>query len=75
MLYSPTSNKLLVLCVQPLNLPVLAAAFELHAAQALPYWDATILAAARALGCTELYSEDLPHGRDIDGLSILDPFR
>jgi predicted nucleic acid-binding protein len=31
------------------------------------------LLAARALGCDELYTEDLSHGRVIDGV-IIDPF-
>ena len=39
------------------------------------YWDSAIIAAARALGCRELYSEDMSHGRRIDGVVIVDPFR
>lgn len=32
------------------------------------YYDAAILAAARQLGCTAVYSEDLNHGQDYDGV-------
>jgi predicted nucleic acid-binding protein len=39
------------------------------------YWDAAIVAAARALGCGEVYSEDMTHGRDVEGTIIVNPFR
>jgi hypothetical protein len=32
-------------------------------------------AAARALGCRELLSEDMSHGREVEGVTINDPFR
>ena len=41
----------------------------------LSYWDAAIVAAARALGCRELLSEDMSHGREVEGVIITDPFR
>ena len=39
------------------------------------FWDAMIVAAARAQGCEILYSEDMQDGRIIDGLRIVNPFR
>ena len=39
------------------------------------FWDAAIVAAARALGCRELLSEDMSHGREVEGVIINDPFR
>ena len=39
------------------------------------YWDSAIIAAARALGCGELYTEDMSHGRQVDGVMIINPFR
>ena len=50
-------------------------ALEISAAHRLPYWDAAIVAAARALGCRELYSEDMSHGREVEGVVIVNPFR
>jgi predicted nucleic acid-binding protein len=47
-------------------------ALEIHR---LSYWDAAIVAAARALGCRELLSEDISHGREVEGVSINNPFR
>ena len=61
--------------VQPMTLPILAGALEIKAVHRLSYWDSAIVAAARALGCAELFSEDLPHGREVDGVRIVDPFR
>lgn len=39
------------------------------------YWDALIVAAAREAGCDRLLTEDLQEGQDLDGLSVVDPFR
>ncbi len=39
------------------------------------WWDSLIVAAAQAQGCDILYSEDMQHGRIIEGLKIVDPFR
>ena len=50
-------------------------ALELHARHQFRFYDALIVAAALAAGCTRLYSEDLQHGQRIEGLTIVDPFR
>ena len=39
-----------------------------------PY-DAAILAAAQELGAARLFSEDLSHGQDYDGVKVINPFR
>jgi predicted nucleic acid-binding protein len=41
----------------------------------LAYWDAAIIAAAKALGASVLYSEDLNHGQDYGGVRVENPFR
>jgi hypothetical protein len=38
-------------------------------------WDSLIVAAAHAMGCEVLLTEDLQHDLVIDGLRIVDPFR
>ncbi len=38
------------------------------------HWDSTIIAAAKELGCRTLYSEDLSHGQDYDGVTVINPF-
>ncbi|MBZ5720365.1 MAG: DNA-binding protein [Acidobacteriia bacterium] len=40
----------------------------------LAWYDALIVAAAREGQCATLYSEDLQHGREIEGLRITNPF-
>ena len=38
------------------------------------YWDAAILAAAKLMGCEAVYSEDLGHDQDYDGVMVINPF-
>ena len=40
----------------------------------LSYWDAAIIAAARYLNAPVLYTEDLNHGQDYDGVRVVNPF-
>ena len=61
--------------VQAMTVPIVEAALEIMAVYGFSYWDSAIIAAARALGCTTLYTEDLPHGRQIEGVAIINPFR
>jgi predicted nucleic acid-binding protein len=61
--------------VQEISLGIVTAALEVHAAHGFSYWDSAIIAAAQALGCRELLSEDMSHGRRIGDLVIIDPFR
>jgi predicted nucleic acid-binding protein len=61
--------------VQEISLGILNAALEIKAAHGFSYWDSAIIAAARALGCHELYTEDMSHGRQVDGVTIVNPFR
>jgi predicted nucleic acid-binding protein len=61
--------------VQKISVPIMTGALEIMATHRLSYWDATIVAAARALGCQELYSEDMSHGREVEGVTIINPFR
>ncbi len=49
-------------------------AMKIHERFQVSYWDAAILAAAKRLGCHTLYSEDLNHGQDYDGVRVANPF-
>lgn len=40
----------------------------------LSYWDALIVAAAKATGCRYLLTEDLQDGQNLDGIRVLNPF-
>jgi predicted nucleic acid-binding protein len=61
--------------VQEITLPIMMSALEIKTIYKLSYWDAAIVAAARALGCRELLSEDFSHGREVEGVIINNPFR
>jgi predicted nucleic acid-binding protein len=61
--------------VQETSLDIVLAALEIHAKHGFSYWDSAILAAAQALGCRELLSEDMDHGRRVGDLRIVNPFR
>ena len=39
------------------------------------FYDSLIVAAAVEAGCNTLYSEDLTHGQEIEGVTVVDPFR
>ena len=40
----------------------------------LSFWDALIVAAAKAAGCGYLLTEDLQAGQNLDGVKVLNPF-
>jgi predicted nucleic acid-binding protein len=56
------------------DVEVLAAGFELAAKRRLRSCDAVILAAAARAGCDILYSEDMQHGFEWEGVRIINPF-
>ena len=61
--------------VQDITASVLTQALDLKVAHGFSYWDSAIIAAARTLGCRTLYSEDMTHGREVEGVLIVNPFR
>lgn len=60
--------------VQDLTLDIYDEATRIHRSGRFSWWDALIVAAARAQGCDILYSEDMQDGRIIDRLRIVNPF-
>ena len=61
--------------VQETTLSLFEHGLELMRQHNFSLWDAMIVAAAIGQGCEILYSEDMQHGRMIEGLRIVDPFR
>ena len=39
------------------------------------FYDSLVIAAGLEAGCRTLYSEDLQHGQQVEGLTVVDPFR
>lgn len=49
-------------------------AIRLHRRLRVSFWDALILHGAAALGCEEVWSEDLSAGQVVDGVVVRNPF-
>ena len=60
--------------LQPVTLDVFHAGVSISQRFGLSYWDGAILAAARAMGCDAVYSEDMSSEQDYDGLRVINPF-
>ena len=60
--------------VQAVTVELMGAALATRSRFGISYWDAAILEAGRALGCSVVLSEDLDPGTDYDGLRVEDPF-
>jgi len=62
--------------VWPIHRPELddvLAAVDLQDRARISFWDAMILVAARRLGATRVYSEDLNAGQIFDGVRVINP--
>jgi predicted nucleic acid-binding protein len=61
--------------VQVTSVEVMRTALATRVRFGISYWDAAILEAGRALGCSVVLSEDLDDATDYDGIRVEDPFR
>jgi len=59
----------------PASIGLYHRSLDIQARYRYGFYDALIIAAALEAGCTRLYSEDLQHGQQIEGLTIENPFR
>ena len=57
-----------------IDAPVVKEAIRLAGRYRISYFDAQIIAAAKSVGCSKLYSEDLSHGQAYDGVFVTNPF-
>ena len=62
------------LTVQNVTLEVFRTGVSISRRYQVSYWDGAILAAARALGCNILYSENLNHDQDYGDVRVINPF-
>ena len=60
--------------LQAVTYPLILRAWEIRSRFSISHWDASIIAAAQELGCQTLYTEDLGHGQDYDGVRVVNPF-
>lgn len=60
--------------VQEMTVGVMQAALATARRFKISYWDAAIVEAARAIGCSVILSEDLSDGQDYGGVRVRNPF-
>jgi predicted nucleic acid-binding protein len=58
----------------PLDMRLLGRACAVEDRFGLSFWDSLIVAAAQAAKCGLLLTEDLQHGQDLDGVTVMNPF-
>jgi predicted nucleic acid-binding protein len=56
------------------DLADILAAIDLHRLHSLSFWDALVVRSAKQAGCSVLLTEDFQHGREMEGLRIVNPF-
>lgn len=60
--------------VCPITRDLVMEAVELRQRYQISYWDTAILAAAKQMGGSTVYREDLDAGQDYDGVTVVNPF-
>lgn len=68
------ATRLLDLEVLAIDADLVARAIDGTAAWGMSYWDALIVCAAQAAGCTRLLTEDLAEGRTYGSVAVENPF-
>ena len=53
---------------------IVRSAISFHQRYQTSYWDSAVLASARVLGCHTVYTEDMNHGQDYEGVRVKNPF-
>ena len=61
--------------VQSNTVWIMRAALETRERFQISHWDASVIEAARTLGCDEVLSEDLNDGQSYEGVVVVNPFR
>jgi predicted nucleic acid-binding protein len=61
--------------VVKIDVPDIIGAVDLHRLHRVSFWDALVIRAAQESGCSVLYTEDLHHGWEPEGLEVINPFR
>lgn len=67
-------SRWLLFPVLSLTVETFLAAQLIHARFQVSHWDSLILASARETKSATVYSEDLSHGQDYDGVRAINPF-
>jgi predicted nucleic acid-binding protein len=62
-------------CTAPLGFETTKRAWRIQDASGFSWWDCLLLASASLADCKVFLSEDMQHGRSIETLTILSPFK
>ncbi|MBB3933141.1 putative nucleic acid-binding protein [Kaistia hirudinis] len=68
-------GSLLPSCTAPIDASTTAKGWEVQDATGFAWWDCVMLSSALKANCGLFVTEDLEHGRVIDGMRIVDLFR
>jgi predicted nucleic acid-binding protein len=66
---------LLRFCTAPYDFDVTRRAWQIQERHGFGWWDTVLLASASLARCGVFFTEDMQHGRDVDGMTIVNPFR
>jgi len=58
----------------PVDVSLVKSAAAVSETYKISYWDGAILAAAKTIGASVVYTEDLNHGQVYDGVTAINPF-
>lgn len=58
----------------PVDSRLVERGFQIEQRFGLSFWDSLIVAAAQTAHCRFLLTEDLQHGQDLDGVTVMNPF-
>jgi predicted nucleic acid-binding protein len=62
-------------CTAPYDFDVTQLAWQIQDRHGFSWWDCVLLASACRADCGVFFSEDLQHGRRVERLTIMNPFR
>lgn len=68
-------EELMTLHVKQVDTSIILAAIKRNQSDQISFWDALIIETALRAGARILWSEDMQHDREIDGLKIQNPFK
>ncbi len=68
-------SKLMTLPVKQVDTSLIKAAIKRNQTDQVSFWDALIIETALGVGARILWSEDMQHDSEIDGLKIQNPFK
>jgi predicted nucleic acid-binding protein len=60
--------------VVQIRVDLILGAIDIHRLHQLSFWDALVVKCAAAAGCSRLLTEDMLHGRILEGVRIENPF-